>query len=76
MRAREDFVNGLLDLARCRDLVGLAASLKNGIQGCQSPYLGRGIGTEVVANGNIPWRCPCAEPLGVDFRRDLTRDFH
>ena len=54
-----------LHLARCRDEVGFAnpASLKDGIHGGQSPHLGRSIGPEVVANGNIPgWR-PSAEPL-------------
>ena len=54
-----------MQLARCRDEVGLAnsASLKNGIHGGSSPYLGRSIGPEVEANGHIPGRSPIAEPL-------------
>jgi len=43
---------------RYGDEVGLAdtASLKDGVQGCQPPYLGGGIGREVIANGELPRR--------------------
>src|SRR6516164_3952055 len=63
-----------LRLARCRDEVGLAnpPPLKEGVHGCQPPYLGRGISLEVIANGNLPGRRPSAEPLVQYDRRSSS----